>query len=85
MALGKPSVTVVVADNQLNQAIMAKELGATMIVHISSPSFFQDLVTAVQKLFASQEVRSNMSLAGINAIDGKGSERVTKCLVTGSV
>ena len=81
MAVGRPSVTVVTAGNQIQQAKWAEEIGGTILVNGLGQSFEHDFSEALNRLLLSKEQRKKMSVNGMKAVDGKGVERVTKYLL----
>jgi UDP-2,4-diacetamido-2,4,6-trideoxy-beta-L-altropyranose hydrolase len=80
MALGKPSVTIIAAENQRNQVIWCESFGATILVDPLRAKFQHNLVHKIDLLLKSEEKRLKMSNKGMIAIDGHGSERVAKCM-----
>ena len=83
MALGKPSVTIVAAENQRSQAKWAENAGATILVDPAKQKFKHDINSAIDFLLKSEEKRLEMSGKGISIIDGKGSDRVARCMAFG--
>ncbi len=78
MALGKPSVTIITAENQRNQAEWSENNGATILVDPARQGFKFSLTSAIDFLFRSENERIKISDKGANIIDGKGSKRVAK-------
>jgi len=81
MAVGKPSVTVVTAGNQIRQTIWAEKIGATMLVRGLGQSFEHDFSRALKGLLSSEGERKRMSVNGMKAVDGKGVKRVREYLL----
>jgi spore coat polysaccharide biosynthesis predicted glycosyltransferase SpsG len=76
MVIGIPSITLVVAENQMGQVKLSEEAGATLVV-----SRFSDLPLVINGLIASWEKRLDMSLSGMRVVDGRGIERIVRCLI----
>ena len=83
MALGKPSVTIIAAENQRNQADWAETIGATINADPLKSEFKTDMIRAINLLLNQKEKRVEMGYRGMNTIDGKGSKRVAKCMAFG--
>ncbi len=83
MALGKPSVTIVAVENQRNQVVWCEDAGATVLVDPVKEQFKYNLVRAIRSLLKSKEKRLKMSNMAIRIIDGKGSDRVARCMAFG--
>ena len=81
MALGKSSVTVVTAYNQLKQSQWAENIGATLLVDASKENFQESLKSAIIHVLSSKDIRKNMSINGMAAIDGRGALRVSEILI----
>ena len=83
MAIGRPSVTIIAAENQRNQAEWSEKVGATVLVDPIKQQFQHDLRGAIDLLLKSEEKRLEMSVNGSSFIDGRGSERVARCMSLG--
>jgi spore coat polysaccharide biosynthesis predicted glycosyltransferase SpsG len=83
MAIGRPSVTIIAAENQRNQAEWSEKVGATVLVDPIKQQFQHDLRGAIDLLLKSGEKRLEMSVNGSSFIDGRGSERVARCMSLG--
>ena len=83
MALGKPSVTIITAENQRNQVIWCENSGATILVDPLERKFQHDLVYGIDLLLKSEERRLKISNKGMRTIDGYGSERVARGMAFG--
>ena len=83
MAIGRPSVTIIAAENQRNQAEWSEKVGATVLVDPIKQQFQHDLRGAIDLLLKSEEKRLEMSVNGSSFIDGRGSERVARCMALG--
>jgi spore coat polysaccharide biosynthesis predicted glycosyltransferase SpsG len=83
MAIGIPSVTIITAENQERQAKWSGELGATILVDPKKREFKRNLICAIDLLLNSEEKRLEISNKGIGIVDGKGCERVAKCMAFG--
>jgi spore coat polysaccharide biosynthesis predicted glycosyltransferase SpsG len=81
MAVGRPSVTVVTAHNQIQQAQWAETIGATILVNGLDQSCEQKFKEVLRRLLSSKGQRQEMSTNGMKAVDGKGAERVAKYLL----
>lgn len=82
MALGKPSITVVTAYNQMKQSQWAENVGATKLVDVSKEYFQENLQSVISNIMSSKAVRKNMSANGMAAIDGKGALRVSEVIMS---
>jgi len=83
MSLGRPSVTIVAADNQRKQCAWSEKFGATILVDPLEQQFQYDLTNAITILLKSEERRLEMSNKGMAIIDGKGGMRVARCMALG--
>ncbi len=82
MALGKPSITFIVADNQEGQVKWATVLGATISLTLNENLLESDVVNAINILLSDEKVRKNMSEIASNIVDGKGALRVSEILMS---
>jgi UDP-2,4-diacetamido-2,4,6-trideoxy-beta-L-altropyranose hydrolase len=78
MALGKPSVTIIAAENQRNQVEWSKSIGATIMIDPLDEKFQYNLECAIECLIQSLIKRSNLGSRGGRYVDGKGCKRVAK-------
>lgn len=77
MALRRPSVAVVTADNQRRSAVGASRAGATVLVDSGEAA----AVVAALEGLRSFEARERLSIAAAAYLDGRGSERVAEEVV----
>ncbi len=82
MSLGIPSVTIIAAENQRNQVLWSANIGATILVDPLEEKFQYNFTNAINFLLKSENKRLEMSNKGAGVIDGKGSYRVAKCMVS---
>jgi UDP-2,4-diacetamido-2,4,6-trideoxy-beta-L-altropyranose hydrolase len=79
MSLGKPSVTVIVANNQLRLAKWSDSVGATMSIEHGR---LLELEKSIRMLLYNQSERKKMSKIAKKTVDGMGVYRVTKVLLS---
>ena len=79
--LGLPSLTVVLADNQRENASALANAGATLAVAPPSGDFERRLRAAFSVLAADADVRAGMSEAAAALCDGLGAQRVAARLL----
>jgi len=82
MALGKTSITLIVADNQINQAQWASEEGATILFNIKQNFIEADLVNVINELLLNITYRNRIGKIAGKILDGKGATRVTEIIVS---
>jgi len=83
MSIGKPSVTIIAAENQRNQVVWCENSGATILIDPLEQRFKYNLVHGIKLLLESKEERLKISRNGMRIIDGYGSMRVAKCMAFG--
>ena len=78
--LGLPTITVVLADNQRDNAVALGEEGASLVVFpLPTGEVFQDqLRAAFLRLGADAALRAEMSRAAAALCDGRGADRVAE-------
>jgi len=81
MALGKPSITFVAADNQKKQAEWADSLGATISFSLNKNLVQSNIVESINSLLSDINLRNKMSKISSNEVDGKGVFRVSKTIM----
>jgi UDP-2,4-diacetamido-2,4,6-trideoxy-beta-L-altropyranose hydrolase len=79
--LGLPSLTVVVADNQRDNAVALEAAGAAVAVAPPSGDFDQRLRAAFERLMADPLLRTAMSRSAADLCDGMGADRVAQRLL----
>ncbi len=82
IALGKPSITFIVADNQERQVQWAASLGATIPLALNEYLLESDIVNAINVLLLDVKIRNNMSKIAANIVDGKGALRASEVLMS---
>ena len=80
MSLGRPSVTIVTAENQMGQAKWSEEIGATILINPVDKEFDYKLLKAILLLLKSRKKRLEISEKSSLAIDGNGAARVADVL-----
>jgi len=81
MALGKPSITFVVSDNQKKQAEWAQSLGATISFYLNKDLEQNKIVESLNSLLSSVIIRTKMSKISKSVIDGKGALRASEVII----
>jgi spore coat polysaccharide biosynthesis predicted glycosyltransferase SpsG len=81
MAMGRPSVSLAIADNQCLQMDWATHLGATVNAGKSGETTAERLGNYVKNLADDFGAREKMSEAGSRNIDGKGAGRIAELLL----
>jgi spore coat polysaccharide biosynthesis predicted glycosyltransferase SpsG len=81
MALGKPSITFIAADNQKKQVEWAESLGATISFSLNKNLVQSNIVESINSLLSDINLRNKMSKISSNAVDGKGVLRVSKTIM----
>lgn len=81
MALGKPSITFIVADNQEAQVKWAESFGATISIYLNE-CMFVNIITMINSLMVDSKLRHEMSNIAKSMIDGKGAMRVAEILIS---
>jgi spore coat polysaccharide biosynthesis predicted glycosyltransferase SpsG len=71
-ALGTPSIAVVAAENQRQQALRLAELGAARVLELPA----DELAVLLRRLDASADERRELARRSQAAVDGRGAERV---------
>ncbi|HXQ10602.1 MAG TPA: UDP-2,4-diacetamido-2,4,6-trideoxy-beta-L-altropyranose hydrolase [Caulobacteraceae bacterium] len=79
--LGLPSLTVVVADNQRENAEALAAAGAALAIAPPSGDFDQRLRAAFERLMGDAGLRAAMSHAAAGLCDGMGADRVAQRLL----
>jgi spore coat polysaccharide biosynthesis predicted glycosyltransferase SpsG len=82
MALGKPSITFIVTDNQESQVKWATSIGATISFTLNEYLLKSDIVNTINILLSDMRIRNNMSKIAANIIDGKGALRASEVLMS---
>ncbi len=85
MAAGRPSLSVIVADNQRNQVEWAVEQGATQNLGIASGLTVEMMMNQLQALLQDCSRRGEMARMGRGAVDGGGGRRVAAVMSEYSV
>jgi UDP-2,4-diacetamido-2,4,6-trideoxy-beta-L-altropyranose hydrolase len=80
-ALGLPSVTVILADNQRPMIRAMDQVGLTLAVDARAEDFEARLVAAVRRLVDDAALRRWLFEAPCHACDGLGAERVAEALL----
>lgn len=73
-ALGTPSIAVVAAENQRQQALRLAELGATRVLELPA----DELPGLLRRLDSSADERRELARRSQAAVDGRGAERVAE-------
>ncbi len=81
-AVGVPSVTIVVAENQLEQVKLAEKEGITHAVNIVKKNTIGQLENGINFLIKNKNYRLSMSRKCLRLIDGKGTFRVVESILT---
>ena len=79
LAMGRPTVVVVTADNQAAQADAVRRAGAAQVLDRTATS--DDVVDAVQALLADDARRADLAERGRSLIDGRGADRVAEAVL----
>ncbi|WP_425403010.1 PseG/SpsG family protein [Hwanghaeella sp.] len=80
-AMGVPSVTLVLADNQAPATEAAIRAGVTIFGQAADRTTPDELAKVVLDVANNREMRRNMTSRGRNLIDGKGAVRVAKAVL----
>jgi UDP-2,4-diacetamido-2,4,6-trideoxy-beta-L-altropyranose hydrolase len=80
-ALGLPTATVVLADNQRPMARAMARDGLTLTADVAAPGFEDDLIGALHKLIGDAALRRTISHKAAAACDGLGAQRVADALL----
>lgn len=80
IALGRPSITVVTADNQKGQVVYFERIGATKVTIRRQNTFVSDLSKSLYEILRSPMQLARMSTVARSCVDGKGTERVANAL-----
>lgn len=75
-ALGIPSISVVIAENQKAIGAFLDESGATVMMDVCELEATDRLCSSVELLIQTQELKDDMASAALSVCDGKGVERV---------
>lgn len=73
-ALGTPSIAVVAAENQRQQALRLAELGATRVLELPA----DELPALLRRLDSSADERRDLARRSQAAVDGRGAQRVAE-------
>lgn len=78
--LALPSLTLVLADNQIAPARALEAAGAAPCLAVDGDGFDAALVATMQDLMKDADRRAALSVAGAKVCDGRGAERVAHVL-----
>lgn len=78
--LGVPTVSLVVADNQIHAARAAAILGITHMIDCRHGTVLEDIASEANSLLNSEQRRRLMSQAGRSVVDGSGAARVSAAM-----
>lgn len=81
MAAGRPSITIILSENQTGQAVAAAEAGATEIGGSVDTMDPETLGRQITDLWSRPAKRQRLGGAGKNLIDGSGARRVADGLL----
>ena len=81
MAIGAPSISIMVAENQRALISTAAEVGATIPVGNVDDLSATDLAAHIDVLADDHDIRDRMATAGRSVVDGKGAERIVEALL----
>jgi spore coat polysaccharide biosynthesis predicted glycosyltransferase SpsG len=81
MAAGRPSITIILSDNQTGQAVAAAEAGATEIGGSVDTLDPETLGGQIADLWSRPAKRQRLGRVGKNLIDGAGARRVADGLL----
>ena len=79
--LGIPTMVVILADNQRENAVALHEVGAAMNLGWHQNLSIEKIADALFHLMADPAQRSLMSRSGLALVDGRGAERVTQAML----
>ena len=79
--MGVPFLTIILADNQESIASGLDEAGAVVSLGWHHEFSMSDFTGSVSSLIADEKSRWSMSTMARRLIDGRGAERVIKCMV----
>lgn len=82
--LGRPSLLVVTAENQMANAVALEAVNAAVIVRGGAAQAGSSIVAAVRSLARDSSRLQEMSLAAAAICDGGGAERVVRVLTNGA-
>ena len=82
MALGKPSITFAVSDNQIEQVKWAQSIGATIAFIHNNEFKLTEIIKSLNLVLSDANTRNIMSKISSNAVDGAGASRVAKVLIS---
>ncbi|MDB5438501.1 MAG: flmD [Caulobacteraceae bacterium] len=81
MCLGLPGVTLVLADNQAEQAFALEAAGLTLAIDARQPGFEPALIGAFGQLIDDAALRRRFSEAGAALCDGAGAQRAAQAVL----
>lgn len=79
--LGLPSMVIAVAENQVPTSRYLSKLGAIDYIGRGSELTAGTLRDALSRFLSDHEGRSRMAELGMQLVDGRGTERVSQCLL----
>jgi len=80
--LGLPTITLVLADNQMDMAARLQAQGVTQTLDARLPGFADQLVPALQGLVKDSAARRAMSAKASQLCDGLGAERTARKILS---
>ncbi len=78
--MGLPSIVAVIAENQRTTAAALERMGCALSVD-AGPAFAEELGAALRTLAGSAALRRLMAAAAMQAVDGRGTDRVARAIL----
>jgi UDP-2,4-diacetamido-2,4,6-trideoxy-beta-L-altropyranose hydrolase len=80
--LALPTLTLILADNQIAAATALEAAGASPSLDVGAPDFDTAFGAAIDRLLADADWRASLSAASAQVCDGGGAQRVATALLT---